>query len=371
MTMLIKAWWSRWGTWLTMLAFVGLAIEPLLFIGIAAPVAVYRLLQTGQWIWWQWFVAYAVLGVLSQFLVTPPPANLIPTLAERAGWWIGTALLGMVIILACQVFFQTVRPQRLAWILLLGLLANGLLGLQQYLTGMERVAGWTVNPNLYGLSAVVLAALVALMGDDRQRLSAGLLSAAMVFLSGSRAAFLAWGVLLLLMAQSARWLRAAISLAALAILIMLLVQPQWFGRIGTDLTLDHITTLSRLEIWQVALQAFLENPLAGIGIHQFHAYYQHHLPPNALDPYATHAHNLWLQLLAETGILGTLGFGLLWGMVVIWLLRQRAWFTLIFVALVFGLNLIDGVFFSARVYYLLWVGVGWQYGKLLRDDQPT
>lgn len=163
-----------------------------------------------------------------------------------------------------------------------------------------------------------------------------------------------------LFAKGARWLRGALALVALATLITLLTQPQWLGRIGADLTLDHITTLSRMEVWTVALQAFRENPLAGIGLHQFKSYYLEHQPPNALDPVASHAHNLWLALLAETGILGTLAFGLLWGTIVVWLIRQRAWFTLALVALVFGINLLDAPFFSAEVYYVLWTAIGWQ-----------
>ncbi|MFX7257629.1 O-antigen ligase family protein, partial [Acinetobacter baumannii] len=85
------------------------------------------------------------------------------------------------------------------------------------------------------------------------------------------------------------------------------------------------STQSSLEIWQVAWQAFKEHPLTGIGANRFGLYYLEHRPPNALEPAAPHAHNLFLNLLAETGLLGTAAFLILWGAIVRTLIRLRAW----------------------------------------------
>ena len=122
---------------------------------------------------------------------------------------------------------------------------------------------------------------------------------------------------------------------------------------------NTLSTQSRLQIWQVAWQAFKEYPLTGIGANRFGLYYLEHRPPNALEPAAAHAHNLFLNLLAETGILGTAAFLILWGAIVWTLIRLRAWKGLVFVGIAFLLNLFDYTFFSAEVYYPLWVGIAW------------
>jgi len=135
--------------------------------------------------------------------------------------------------------------------------------------------------------------------------------------------------------------------------------PSRLERLATVVDLDYTTNRSRLEIWAVAWQVFLDHPLTGIGIGNFQTYYLQHAPPNALEPAATHAHNLFVHVLAEAGLLGLLGFLLLWGAVVrkIWQLRQRKVLVIIGVAVV--MNLFDYTWFYAGVHYPLWVAVAW------------
>jgi len=75
-------------------------------------------------------------------------------------------------------------------------------------------------------------------------------------------------------------------------------------------TRDRLTALSgekRTLVWRVALHAFESRPLAGYGAGTFELYYYAHRPiPGVL----TDAHELYLQTLAELGIVGFCALGL-------------------------------------------------------------
>jgi O-antigen ligase len=60
----------------------------------------------------------------------------------------------------------------------------------------------------------------------------------------------------------------------------------------------------RLDLWQVAWQFFLDNPIRGIGLGQFVATatgFTHHIEPKI-------AHNMFLEILTELGVPGLMIF---------------------------------------------------------------
>ena len=65
----------------------------------------------------------------------------------------------------------------------------------------------------------------------------------------------------------------------------------------------------RLFIWQSAYTMFKDHPVLGVGLGQYKDNYQQkYILPQAKEPYLTHAHNNFLQMLAENGIIGFAGF---------------------------------------------------------------
>jgi O-antigen ligase len=96
---------------------------------------------------------------------------------------------------------------------------------------------------------------------------------------------------------------------------------------GSDQALD--TALSgRLDIWQTSVKMIRAHPLNGVGVRGFRYAYPKFAPPNdhflvaeacGADEGACHAHQLVLEVLTETGVVGLL----LWlaGVVLAW----RAW----------------------------------------------
>jgi O-antigen ligase len=72
----------------------------------------------------------------------------------------------------------------------------------------------------------------------------------------------------------------------------------------------------RIGHWLVAWQMFKESPLLGKGVHTFGEFYLPYLERIELPAYITPevayipwAHNLYLETLAERGLLGAVGFG--------------------------------------------------------------
>lgn len=80
----------------------------------------------------------------------------------------------------------------------------------------------------------------------------------------------------------------------------------------------------RVYVWTGAWNMFRDHPAYGVGLYNFNAnYVSHYMPENAVEPELEHAHNTILQRLAETGIVGSIGF---WTLILYqlgWLLKNR------------------------------------------------
>jgi len=69
--------------------------------------------------------------------------------------------------------------------------------------------------------------------------------------------------------------------------------------------------LERLAHWQAGIRMFNGAPWLGIGIGNYGVVYPSFALPHWYDPLG-HAHNLYINFLAETGILGTVAFLAFW-----------------------------------------------------------
>jgi O-antigen ligase len=132
-------------------------------------------------------------------------------------------------------------------------------------------------------------------------------STAALFLTQSRGGLLAWGgsifVSVWCLIQK-RTVRVGM-LAAIAAMIALTAPmlTKYFERLQS---VDELTELSRLAIWACAGTMFLTHPILGVGFGTYRISSLTFVP----EPIGgqLHAHNLYLQLLAETGIVGFLVF---------------------------------------------------------------
>jgi O-antigen ligase len=138
-----------------------------------------------------------------------------------------------------------------------------------------------------------------------------------------------------------------------------------------------MTLYDRVYYWKVTWQIWLENPIWGVGVSSFKEVYEQVASSGMIQPYiapdgsvwqlakVSHAHNLMLQLLSCTGLVGFGGFSWLFLNSMRHLIQGRheykdALFCWPFVILVIGLtgwNIYDAFFTSALAYFLAFIGI--------------
>lgn len=273
-------------------------------------------------------------------------------------WWWGTALLAWLVLLGSRWLLKQVNPTSAAWFILLGLGVHLGVGMIQFLSGdSPRVSGWTEQPNLLGHLVVVMVGLVWVLAGSWAGLGGLLLSLGGLLITSSRAAWLGFLVLLAAWVIPLKRWRLWVWLLLAAIALWFSFGPENLGRFGTTLNLNAPTSIVRLQFWEVARQAWIEFPWTGVGWGNFPLFYQINLPLNALEFSASHAHNIFFQMLAESGLLGLLAFGLLWSALIASAMRSHAWKTLALIFTATLMNLFDFTWFSSGVHYGLWVAV--------------
>lgn len=320
----ITSFYSEW------LAFMlgAAALCPLLLRRYSAPLQVQ----------WTAFVPLALAAVLSVHLVTMKSAYpQQPLLAILYLLW-GTALAVAAGVLRLEFGLEKVAAL-LATFLLAGGLVNALAGVLQYYEWRGafefliatklgyQVYGNLGQPNHFATHIVLaLASLGLLYATGRATLGWTIAGAAMMLfvlsLSGSRSAWVYLIAVAILGAVRHRGACSAESRRAMVFALALLpglaaahlvVQLPWLASPTLHTTaIERIFTLAatpseRLQLWREAWAMFLSAPLLGVGWGQF-AWHNFMLTGKfdgmALTGLYNHAHNLLLQLLAETGVAG-------------------------------------------------------------------
>ncbi|MCX6032902.1 MAG: O-antigen ligase family protein [Chloroflexi bacterium] len=80
---------------------------------------------------------------------------------------------------------------------------------------------------------------------------------------------------------------------------------------GTEITDANFAVLERLAHWEAGLRMFADRPWLGVGIGNYGVAYARYALPHWYDALG-HAHNVYINFLAETGILGAVAFAVFW-----------------------------------------------------------
>ena len=194
------------------------------------------------------------------------------------------------------------------------------------LSGIFGAGNLKFGPVLATLSPFVLLAARACWGR-RGLVLAFVLLATPILLAGSRAAWLSYALVCVLVAwhETRNPRRFALALVALALALgaigtlALRDSTRFDARIersllalhGTERAVDEASA-GRLRIWRTALAMSAAHPFTGVGVRGFrYAYPQYAAPGDqfvdtASDTGASHAHQIVLEVLSETGVIGLL-----------------------------------------------------------------
>ncbi|MFN8380233.1 MAG: O-antigen ligase family protein, partial [Anaerolineae bacterium] len=92
---------------------------------------------------------------------------------------------------------------------------------------------------------------------------------------------------------------------------------------GVNITTENYALVERLAHWQAAVNMATANPWFGVGLGNYEATYEQYRLIAWRFPLG-HAHNFYLNILAETGIVGVVAFATTWALIVFYTWRARA-----------------------------------------------
>lgn len=152
--------------------------------------------------------------------------------------------------------------------------------------------------------------------------------------------------------------------------------PTYFGLtdvLSQPVTDENFSVVERIAHWTAAQRMWERSPWLGVGAGNYTTAYAEVRLPRWEDPLG-HAHNVYLNVLGETGILGLTAFLALWGGVVVWVWQRarssgrpeadKRWQAAVAIG-VLGLvahlsvhNLVDNLFVRGILVYIgLWLTV--------------
>jgi O-antigen ligase len=210
-----------------------------------------------------------------------------------------------------------------------GAMIVGLQAVREHLSGGAQTVGFITNtgeivgrvtagfsqPNQLGGFLVVLVplAITGALLARRGRLlfaAAGVVAAYGVYVSFSRGALVGLALVPFVFLRGRRLLLVG----PLVVLVVLVSAPSLVRERFATLTTSSGELSTRVDIWRAAANIWERHPFIGVGLGDFPtAYSELSIPGKAFLPATVfqpppHAHNVFLQLLAEEGLLGLISF---------------------------------------------------------------
>ena len=147
-------------------------------------------------------------------------------------------------------------------------------------------------------------------------LIAVIVGVAAILFTGTRGAWLAVLVLLptiVFIHSKSKFKNLSVLAAAMALIVgLVMMTPALSGRVATITDMQMQSNSERLLMWQSAWQMFKDHPVLGIGYGQYaQAYQTQYISPLAKEKHLQHAHNNFMQILAECGLVGFSAFVLM------------------------------------------------------------
>jgi probable O-glycosylation ligase (exosortase A-associated) len=283
---------------------------------------------------------FATVGVSAALALNPDPdPKLFGTPDAMGSFRRGELMdLGKIVFIALLTTGLVRTQDRARYLMLtiagsLGLLALKTMaqGIQSPGTIMHGPGGAIGDNNDYGLALVMaLPLLVFLARDEESFLTKAILvmmSIACiggVLLTRSRGGVIALTVLAICWLISSRRNAWTFILMPLAVaLVLVLTPPELFERIRGLLNgANDASSHNRVVAWQKALAMAQDNPAFGIGPGNFQGYWAMY-PPDELADHPLVAHNTYLQILAESGVVAIFLYVTMIVVTLVALLRTR------------------------------------------------
>ena len=264
------------------------------------------------------------LGFIFWLIISNPSASI---LGSTRSWALTFFQLWMVLWMARQFIRTQYDHQSMMIILTLGILASGIIAIQQIgsfsaLSMDNRAEGLSGGANTaarYFLYGIII--LFYLQGENKKKMVTKLIQIVCIilltvalFFTGSRSGILLLFVFVLLRILPAfsNQKRSAILLIPLLAFVFILIEQTnvntlRFGNIIDSIINGSNTVGYRYSLWEAGYKMGMDHPIAGVGIGRFGDYLPLYWPAGRAI-LANTAHNTFVEVFAETGIVGGLIF---------------------------------------------------------------
>lgn len=222
-------------------------------------------------------------------------------------------------LLAVLLFgINKVFVKKLFWALSLSFIVNNLYALHQAFDGELRVSG--LAGHYMGLAGVLLLSvptLFILLARNNEKdkwkyyLTAMFSSIPVVGFNGTRTVWLVLFIIFCFLIWEFKNKKIAVITVFFVFIVssILYFHPYYQARVLSISNMQYQSNSERLLIWQSSYQMFKDHPLIGVGVGNFSFVYQSkYILPEAKERFLTHAHNIYLHTLAESGLVGFFGF---------------------------------------------------------------
>ncbi|WP_425058568.1 O-antigen ligase family protein [Sporomusa carbonis] len=145
-----------------------------------------------------------------------------------------------------------------------------------------------------------------------------LIGCAAVLFNGTRGAWITLAIIMptavFMYHNETKKMMVYVLIAIMAVGILVYNVPELNARMVTLTDKSFQSNSERILMWNSAWKMFYDYPLTGVGLGTYaHRYQTEYISPKALERNLGHAHNNFLQMLAETGIVGFLSFCFMFG----------------------------------------------------------
>lgn len=241
----------------------------------------------------------------------------------------------------------------------------------------SRVSGFMFNENAFGATAALIGILVlGIVGWSWLGILSSVFAVFAMFMSGSRGAWLAFliGFVVLLLGKNRVYklipVAVFVLVASFGVLQFSILRksvaspsldsPSIIRRINTS---NGSSLKTRIEIWRLALQSWLETPATILfGTGDLRNAMQSHIDTRTIQAgftkeTITHAHSLWLQTLGESGLVGLFTLIGLLSVVLVQAWHKRDVTAIALLNTILIINSVDYLFFFASVQFFFWMSV--------------
>ncbi|CVK19944.1 O-antigen ligase family protein [Sporomusa sphaeroides] len=222
------------------------------------------------------------------------------------------------------------KPQQMVVVLLalsVSIFIAGSYTIWQGIHGQQRAAAFGANAMILAGYLVQMIPLLFVMVtakgylEKRKRMLLAivlLISLLALVFNATRGAWVAVAVSLLLYGlmniKKHKYILPSIVIVCLGVGIVIGATPALEKRVASITDLTERSNAERLLLWQSGWNMFKDHPLTGVGPDNFETLYQgKYVLPAAKQPELSHAHNNFVHMAAETGILGLTGFVYMFG----------------------------------------------------------